>query len=806
MNKKRWPSLLLATSLMSCFLTSCHGGGEKPVKPTPTPFYGYEVDLSFDTQAYQSVQRTEPNFGEEDKTVSLSCKNSVQSGQGLSFSLSNRGLEGGGYLYYLVDFGDGEQAICGPVADKVSGKVTHIYYVPGEYNVRVKAISLAGSTSTGWSRAKTVTVEGESQSLSYIVPKEAIGSSGNIEALIDGDVSSQWQNDASDETVWAGLKLIKNCRLDTLIIDTAQDSGFPSDFKIEYSTDSGSTWYPVPIYDYNKAALRMKFPHPQGSRLVFNMGGLAANAVRIVANDFSYMDSDHVFAIREMRVLGDDRFLFATSSDDTYNADLNNLWTVFGSAAVEPTTAGSNWLPSDNPFKGGVTGYGVTEWQEWTGLKLDWYNDEDELKEHRSSLLGTRVDEDGRGNTGYVWPSAGDPKHLGVHRKYSTNPTFILAVRNYLVSTNDNEEFLNKKDSRGMTMNQKLDLAMEYMLEVEEGKNGLLVITDPEHDGTASSGPSNYWDNVTCFGYKSAYENALFYGSLLAMADIYTMRGDITNAEYMRTLAATVKENYNELFWDEAKGRYIGSVDINGDRHDYGFTYVNFMAIVYGVADQDRAVKIFEWLDGSRIVEGDTSTGSDIYAFGYAPRSTTIAVESKGEPYCWFDWDKAIWPGPGGAAGFGDHLENGGTIFYVSYFDLMSRLSTLGADSAGQRLDKIMEEFHKDTLRRNTVNEQGADWVEGILGPFPESGLVPSFFVRGMMGINAEVNGLRIAPELPSDWSFAAVNEVLFRGKVYRVETNRDFQQAEVVNEGDQVIVRVPVGQSVLLKADGTLA
>lgn len=289
------------------------------------------------------------------------------------------------------------------------------------------------------------------------------------------------------------------------------------------------------------------------------------------------------------------------------------------------------------------------------------------------------------------------------------------------------------------------------------------------------------------------------------MADIYRMIDKKDKATEMESIAAKVKENYNKLFWDKNKGRYIASIDINGHRNDYGFTFVNFMAISYGLADKTKAETVYEWLDGKRIVKGDTSTGADIYKFGYAARSNTIAIESI-EPYAWYSANGAITVFPGGSATYGEHLENGGTIFYTSYFDLMSRVKMLGADNALVRFNGIMAEFHKDTLRRKPLNNVGANWKEGIIGPFPESGLVPTFFVRGFMGVNAQVDGLHIEPQLPADWTSAAVNEVAFNKQIYRIEANKDIKKAEILTEGEKTIIRVPNGEKVILKTDGTLA
>lgn len=803
---KRIISAVLVASLFAVIASGCKPDATEKPGNDPVAKDDLTAKDEYMMMKYQPADRNAPDFTQKGTGISVAGLSNTQVGEKLEFTATDTQLTAQ-FIYYLFDFGDGTQSIAGPYESKVTGKITHTYHVPGEYKVHVKAFAILGKGETGWSEPHELHVTGETATCGYIKPKEAFASSGDATALIDEKIDRVLTTSEDDTVAYAGLKFDKNYRMDTLEIDTVKNEQFPDNFVIQYSTDGGEVWYPLPTHNFTASGMKMNFPVPNGTRLVVNLNGLAANAVRIQAETFP-KDKRKIMSLQGMRVTGDTEFLFETSKDDTYNADLNNMWCIFGSAESEPHTAGNNWLSSnDQYFGGGVTGYGVTEWQEWTGLKLNWYSDLFERDVHRSALVETRVDVDSRGNMGYVWPSAASPKHLEFHYKYSTNPTFIIAVRDYLVSKNDMlGDFLSAIDPRGKSILEKVEMAMEYMLTVEKGREeGLLVITDPEHNGTATGGPSNYWDNITSFGYKSAYENALFYRSLLSMADIYRMIDKKDKATEMESIAAKVKENYNKLFWDKNKGRYIASIDINGHRNDYGFTFVNFMAISYGLADKTKAETVYEWLDGKRIVKGDTSTGADIYKFGYAARSNTIAIESI-EPYAWYSVNGAITVFPGGSATYGEHLENGGTIFYTSYFDLMSRVKMLGADNALVRFNGIMAEFHKDTLRRKPLNNVGANWKEGIIGPFPESGLVPTFFVRGFMGVNAQVDGLHIEPQLPADWTSAAVNEVAFNKQIYRIEANKDIKKAEILTEGEKTIIRVPNGEKVILKTDGTLA
>ena len=199
-------------------------------------------------------------------------------------------------------------------------------------------------------------------------------------------------------------------------------------------------------------------------------------------------------------------------------------------------------------------------------------------------------------------------------------------------------------------------------------------------------------------------------------------------------------------------------------------------------------------MDGKRIIEGDDSTGEDIYAFKVAPRSNTYGIENvvgeDGLHYWWYN--EYFWFHHGFKEGetfyndvheglwgeYGNQMQNGGTIFYISHYDVSGR-TVLSADLAMDRFNVIMEEFHKDSLRRDPRTKWGY-YLVSILGEFPESGLVPATFVTDIIGITPEVAGLKIDACLPSDMTYAGIMEYHFADRVYQIEVNKDLTEAEM--------------------------
>jgi len=760
---------------------------------------------------------------EETNNVRLSGSPSHNTGEYIDLSVNVREIRGD-FVYYIFDWGDGSWSYNGPFSSGVAGSIRHIYNEPGTYEVRAKAVDLRNGQSPGWSRPLQVTVEGGNINRGYINKITAISSSYygegyEAERILDNDNTTSWKSEITDDIKgeeWVGLLFESHYKLDTLEIKTPENATiWPQNFAIEYTTDGGEVWHSLPkyyyLYDYQNGRYSpfMGFPNPKGATFVLRTDGIVANGIRINTKLFPIEDlsEDKYFTISEMRVTGDNRPLFYTSKGGSYDANINNMYTIYGSAKTEPKVRGILAGPNPDPFRSGSTMITSTEWHHWDGLKHIWTSYDEAIEYYNRFFFDAYVGDDGRGNDGFVWATHKGQIHLDMQQHYTYNSILIIAARNYILQGNNINlnQFMGIKNWNGDTMESRLERAMKYMLEVMKGKDGLLIITDSKHDGTTKGHASNYWDVHRAFGYKSTYENILFYASLLSMSDIETLRGDNESAEYYVSLAAQVRENFNNYFWDDEKGRYITSININGERLDWGITFVNFMAAAYGLATPDRAEKIYEWLDGKRIIEGDTSKGEDIYGrFKYAARSTTLDVSTVGPPYYWYDHKGMLPPTPGSFGGFGNNMQNGGTIFYISYYDILGRIKHLGPDNALLRFNTIINEFKKDELRRFGYSQHGG-YIEGVIGEFPESGLVPLTFLYGFMGVRTETNGLVINAQLPKDWSYAGVREYIYNDRVYSIKVDRNIKKPVAEKHGGIWFVQLPDDEVWLITPDNKL-
>jgi hypothetical protein len=287
---------------------------------------------------------------------------------------------------------------------------------------------------------------------------------------------------------------------------------------------------------------------------------------------------------------------------------------------------------------------------------------------------------------------------------------------------------------------------------------------------------SNYWDLLP-FGGEDALATVYYYNALLDLAELeeqvaahpqwnIAIGADAFSPADLRQHAREVKEYGGKRFWNEKTGRF-GTVDLDGTLHDYGFTFLNNEAVYYDFATPEQARSIHAWLSGRRVVEGDTSTGPDIYHWRFGPRTTT----RRNLDYYFWGWSNPE------SVPWGYQVQDGGAVLGFSYHDLMARLKTAGPDDAWQRLRAVLAWFdevqsaggyrayYKDPSRGTM---QGGN-VPGGLGldkEFFESILVPQIMLYGFAGLRPTADDCSIAPRLPSDWKELSITRIHLRDHV----------------------------------------
>lgn len=705
-------------------------------------------------------------------------------------------------VYYVWGTGDGRLVPTSRGFAEAVAPVDLTWWKPGTYQTFWQAVGTSGWTSDV-KLAPQITVTGTPSPPPSAIPLSQVTAdpaSGKISIGTQGELS--WTGITQKEEFLPSsltLSLGKEnagkspYRIDWLVLTAPKGDGknplpFPQHFLIESAVSPSGPWYPVASADFPF------FPDPKNNGVWIPLRGLVAGSLRIVVPRGNPLPGGGFgWSLGSVRVMGGEAAKFGlgnAQADDI--AAWNNLWLNYGISANEVHQKFDPWWETNRPLDGGMVCIPSCEWLGWGAMKLSWLDDPVLNSRLESYIAGNPV-----GPDGYVWAAPGSEKHLGHSRHNDYNAIYTMAVAHHYLMRRD-PAFLEMKDpATGESILSKARRAMDYQLDGLGGRDGIITTKDPENDGTSTSKGSNYWDFWLC-GHKDAFGTIFFYQSLKDMAELESALGNEKRAAELRALRPKVREAFNAAFWDEKAGRYIGWIDANGKRQDFGFTFVNVMALACGLADREQAERVLTWLDGERTVEGDDSVGKDIYALGFAPRTNTVEAR-RGTPPPVNTWNGAVSIEPGGNGEYGTQIQNGGAIFFPSYYDLHARQVARGPEDVLRRWRGIEKEFTKDQLCRDPSNNFGFCESLGITREFPESGLVPYYFIDGLMGISPVAKGLRIAPQLPQEWPSATVRDFCFAGKNYTITA--DTKAAEPVVRGTGITV--PASGRWLLTPDG---
>ncbi|RKH64203.1 hypothetical protein [Corallococcus aberystwythensis] len=526
---------------------------------------------------------------------------------------------------------------------------------------------------------------------------------------------------------------------------------------------------------------------------------------------------------------------FQTSSRVSLTLPLNEYWNIYG-LGWHLTGSAINPGNLSNDSYGGIP-----PWSEWDAMKFAWTNDyiaRDKVKafveDHKVNGVYTPV------NpvpvlvqpTGYVWswslhegwldncvvegkpvpPRCLDSHALTRSFHFDQVPAYINGIHILYLWTRD-AAFLN-------LMLPRAEVVMDsYMLGTMQGASGLLVTPGNTNNGTATGRPSTYMDQIRS-GHKDGWVNASFYSALRAMGDLEEAAGNPSKALAYRNRAASFPAQYRAELW--TGNRYAGWRDVNGVRHDAGYTYVNLPALVRGLPSPADADRVLEWLDSPVAPsEGGARNGStSAYQHVFAPRSNTLPVTTD-------EWDH--WSNPDPAPGhsekepraYGTHFQNGGTFLWVAYYDIMARLRYRHADDAMVKFQRMLTQMTRDAYRL-TYDVKGMPWHPavpegdpdpyargmnsfgelkdevGTNGEFSESGLNALTMLYGFMGVSADLQGLHVKPEMPTALLHASVADVNYRGTLRSIQVIRGEAVAQQDREDTLNDIATEVGTSSL--------
>ncbi len=141
------------------------------------------------------------------------------------------------------------------------------------------------------------------------------------------------------------------------------------------------------------------------------------------------------------------------------------------------------------------------------------------------------------------------------------------------------------------------------------------LIESPLRTGVSGTGQwSTCWLDVTSFGWKDAWANAILHGALRQLAGGFRRFGATAMADDLEDWRIRLHANYRPAFWNETSGWLAGWRCQENRLHDYAFLPVNGCAVHEGLLEPDEGRVVMERLlaEAKRVKLPDPALGLPI--------------------------------------------------------------------------------------------------------------------------------------------------------------------------------------------------
>ncbi|MEP6747297.1 MAG: hypothetical protein ABJB86_06210 [Bacteroidota bacterium] len=228
-------------------------------------------------------------------------------------------------------------------------------------------------------------------------------------------------------------------------------------------------------------------------------------------------------------------------------------------------------------------GLGINDKNYLNGYRdcLDFYRDNAIKKDGRVWARWAYTNED-------IMPGQVNKKGF-----YETQWGYLLDANPDFVS-NVAELYDQNGDAAWMkTQKAACEKALDWILKRDSNNNGLVEMITDSHTQKRGSD----WIDIIWASYENAFVNAKLYHALSLWAAIEKQLGNAGREKYYRQFAEKLKRSFNKPvsqggFWDDEKKCYVHWRDKDGSSHGNNMvTPVNFMAIAYGICDDDERRK-----------------------------------------------------------------------------------------------------------------------------------------------------------------------------------------------------------------------
>jgi hypothetical protein len=277
---------------------------------------------------------------------------------------------------------------------------------------------------------------------------------------------------------------------------------------------------------------------------------------------------------------------------------------------------------------------------------------------------------------------------------------------------------------------QVLHRIADYLLRRDVDKDGLIESIGSGNAGTLRDPDrADIWFEMMNFGFKNSWTNLISYRSFLCLADMLDEVGQHEGATYYRQKGSLLKEAFVSRFLSPENGWFVSWISLDGQVHDYCHTFINGMAVAYGIVSPDQGKKIL-----LKVVAKSKSIGFNNWYLGIPANLIPCRKEDMIGPRIGIDGkpvkDDFYWPDSlTEEAAFGNRYPNG-TIHPALVWHYLLGLQVAGLDEEADRIIDAMIKSAQDGLFQNGIVNVGYGGAEhfysngltcGYEGYLPES-------------------------------------------------------------------------------------
>ena len=209
--------------------------------------------------------------------------------------------------------------------------------------------------------------------------------------------------------------------------------------------------------------------------------------------------------------------------------------------------------------------------------------------------------------------------------------------------------------------------------------------------------PSNWWDTIG-FAHKDAYGNGLAYRALKLFCFMSEKIG--RDCKKYSDFAQGIKDKFFDTFYNAKSGLLAGWKSEDGQLHDYAFTFVNSMAVVFELVEGRKAEEIMDAL-----LAKFKEVGYDDFKLGVP--GNLISVAKKDYVHIDERWGGGI--KEDNSDGF-QKYENGGATACFAFYTVEA-LYKLGKIAEGDKiLFPLLAAFEDGDFQGRGDNKMTKDW------------------------------------------------------------------------------------------------